>query len=281
MVRNFVFAAAPLLLLCAAPALCQEPDGRLGAGPLVVEQEVRERWLQGGQHPGFVPFELRRNQIHVRPRSAMGDSEWWYIDFRGGSWDGTLQLDPRNHLISVRIDPGPISVRDQMQPGMVDTWQRHHAALRGRIATLWEVPVTLPAEDLAPGVRWTDTLTFSVEPAEGALEMLEGTWEYEVTGDTVVDGRRLPWVRTTAEVRHRWVETVPDAGMVGDLRVERRTSGTLVGGAALDRELGLRIVGADTASWEGTAVLHTQDGRSFEAPVSYERFRRWALSDST
>jgi hypothetical protein len=88
-------------------------------------------------------------------------------------------------------------------------------------------------------------------------------------------------VRTTAEVRHHSFESVPDAGMEGNLVVERSVSGELVGSAVVDTALGLRALGADSAAWEGVATLHTQDGRSFEAPLWYERVRSWRLADST
>ena len=141
--------------------------------------------------------------------------------------------------------------------------------------------MVLPGERLAPGVTWTDTLSFSVEPGEEWLETLDGIWRHQVVGDTLVNGRHLPLVQTTAELRHRSFESVPDAGMEGNLVVERALSGQLVGRAAVDTVLGLRALGADSSAWEGIATLHTQDGRSFDAPLRYQRIRVWRLADST
>ena len=65
------------------------------------------------------------------------------------------------------------------------------------------------------------------------------------------------------------------------LHVERDVAGTIRGWAAVDTVLGVRALGADTAVWDGIAVLHTQDGRALSSDVRYERTRSWVLRDST
>jgi len=248
---------------------------------MVVERETRERWVQGGQNPAFVRFDSVSEWIHVRTRGRPLESrDWWYLDVRSPGWEGSLQLDPRNRLISLRLNPPAIEIREATQPGQRDGWHYFLRNLRGRIVGLWEVPVPRSSEPLAPGVTWVDTLTFSVEPDEKWLESLHGIWQHQVVGDTLLDGRSLPLVRTVAEVTRHLFEAVPDAGVEGDLVVERTVSGRLTGWAAVDTALGLRAAGRDSADWEGVATIHLQDGRSFDAPLRYQRLRSWRLTDS-
>lgn len=271
MLRAAVLATA-ILLSAARSSGAQTPAGE-GGWPLVVEQEVRERWIQGEQHPGFIPFTSARESIHLRPRTTRGFPDDHFLDIRVGIWEGALRLDERNRLLSVEIDPPSLHLRGSEIPGLENVWQRHLANLRDRIAGLWEVPVVLPAQPLTSGFTWTDTLSFEVDPGKEWLETLNGVWTHEVVGDTVLAGRRLPVVRTEAEVQHRSFEPVADGAMEGVLLIERTMTGALVGMAAVDTALGVRAFGVDSATWDGLATLHTQDDRSFDAPLRYERVR--------
>lgn len=273
---------AVVALAVLAPVRPGAAQVTTGEDPQVVVRETRERWIQGGQHPGFIPFESRRESIHVQARGRAGPSDWWYLDVGGGGWEGSLRLDARNRLLSMRMDPPSVFQTESVdRPGMVDPWQRHLMNLRGRITAVWEVPFVLPPRPLTTGATWSDTLSFSVEPKEALVETLDGVWKHEVVGDTLVDGRSLPLVRTVADVRRHALEPLPDAGWEGDLVVERTVSGTIVGLAAVDTALGLRATGVDSTFLTGVATLRLQDGRAFDAPLRYERVRSWRLTDST
>lgn len=114
----------PLLALATLFAQTGQGVGQVQArtestGPLVVEREVRERWIQGGQNPGFVPFRSSQESIHVPLREARGSSGGRYIDVRSPSWEVSLRLDPRNRLLSLRIDPPALSISGGNRPDQV------------------------------------------------------------------------------------------------------------------------------------------------------------------
>ena len=112
-------------------------------------------------------------------------------------------------------------------------------------ARFWEVPFVVPLTPLRIGVTWRDTLQFETE-AEDLSELLSGVWQHEVTGDTVIDGRTLPVVRTQATLRYRVRDVTTDYALEEDLATTYDVSGRMVGTAVVDTAIGVRAAGADS-----------------------------------
>lgn len=280
-------SADPVIL--PGPASTAEGQGPLVQGPdegsWVVERVVRDRWLHEGQHPGFVAFTEVRDGIRVEEvRAGLRDDDRM-VEFHLGNLSARLFLDARNRVQSATVDQPPVRYTLYQ-----DEWARAQARRRGLTgagpmlrlpwARFWEVLPVLPEEPLQPGASWSDTLSFLADPGEGLQERLEGIWEGEVVGDTVLDGRRLPLVRQRARIRYRSREFVADWATDEPLEVSRDLSGTMVAWAAVDPQVGVRAAGADTTFLEGTAVLRMGPGREFPSGIRYERERSWLLHDS-
>lgn len=285
------FAGKVPPLLCAFASLWGGPlEGQVGMpadtlGPYVLERTIRDRWVFGGQHPGFVPFETVTEGIDLELRITRAPTLWrrMRLDLRGTRAD--LDLEPDNRVRSLVLDLPPRPVRPAASEA--ERAEGRRLGLRGQgnamnlpEARFWEVPFVLPPRPLAPGLTWTDTLTFLADPGEGLLQSLREVRQVEVVGDTVVDRGTYPLVRTRAQARYRSVEPHRDHALRGELVVETDVGGSLWGWAVVDTLLGVRVLGADSMAWEGMATLHTPDGRTFSSPVRYEGTRTWVLRDS-
>ena len=276
-----------LLMLCAVSAqglraqLRQDPSRAL-----VLERVTEDRWIHEGQHLDFVPFERVNDHFQVRFRRSRALEGTRTLTLTLRNLEARLSLDPRNRFRSAILDMPRLSYR-QYQDAR-DRADARRRRLTGPGATLnlpaaryWDVPFVLPGREMSTGLTWTDTLSFLADPGEGLSETLDGVWEFRVVGDTTIEGRTLPLVRTEAQVRYTSVEVIRDYAMVEPLQVEREVAGIIRGWAVVDTVIGVRSLGADTAVWNGTAVLRIQDGRSVSSEVRYERVRSWVLRDST
>jgi hypothetical protein len=196
-----------------------------------------------------------------------------------------LDLDGRNRITGITIHPAPIRyTRWDDAASRADARRREltgpGALLNLPTSRLVDIPFPVPGRPLTQGTAWTDTVSFEADPGEGLTEHLEGLRHNEVVGDTTLAGRRLPVVRTRADVHYRSASTPGSAPYYRGVTVEHDARGTVQGRVVVDTALGIRAGGADTTRWEGTALLHTGDGRDYSAPVRYERTRHWSLRDS-
>ncbi len=124
---------------------------------------------------------------------------------------------------------------------------------------------------LATGVRWADTVL---------LGELQGVWVHEVVGDTVIASRRLPLVRSEADIRFRELERREDPSFDADFVITRSVAGRLTGWSAVDTTVWVRAAGEERARLEGVSGLALADGRTFESPISFEYRQQWQLADS-
>jgi hypothetical protein len=278
---------AALAAIAALPwsAAAQPVTGEAGS-PFVLERVVQDRWLHGGQHPGFVAFENVRSSTHLRHSVTGGVSRNRSLQMRLQNIGARYFMSPTYRLLVATIDQPPVTYTANEDARQREDSRRRRLRGNGALQNLpesrfWEVPFALPATPLARGTSWTDTLSYVADPGEGLWESLSGVWHHEVVGDTVMDGRRLPLVRTTAEVHYRSRELERDYALTNAFGIERDVAGTIIGHAAVDTAVGVRATGADTTRLHGTATLHSSDGRSFTSPVRYERQRTWLLRDST
>lgn len=252
-------------------------------GPFVLERVTRDRWVHEGQHPGFVAFQLDDGAIHLRGSVSRTADGWRHLTLRLSNLQAILLLDLTNRLRSATVDQPPITYDE---PGYGRFYaDRHVRRLRGPGALLSlpamrfrEVPFVMPRAPLAPGLVWHDTLSFQVD-GEGLEESLYSVWRHEVIGDTTIEGRPLPLVRSEAELRYRSRELTADHALDVMFEITRDVSGTLAGHAAVDTTMGVRVWAVDSTSLAGEAVLHT--GAGLVSQVRYERNRKWLLRDST
>jgi hypothetical protein len=177
------------------------------------------------------------------------------------------------------------------RPFSLDTeYQRREDRLRGfapprpelfrtPTARLWEIAVPW-RPDAKVGDAWVDTLAFIAEPHDGVRERLSGVWRHELVGDTTIAGATFPLLRVTADVEYRGEFEEGASLGYGWERYAYDLTGTMSGTLALDPDLGVRRVGADTTRLEGSARLSIDTGDAFTTGAVYERRQTWALSDS-
>jgi hypothetical protein len=250
----------------------------------VIRRVSRERWIHQGRHPGFVAFEEAVEAVRLREVTrelgARG-SRHWTAELRG--IDADITLDSLGRIWSMRVRPQGIHYLAGGDVWDVRRWrirrlQGDTKTLRLPSSRFRELWIPLPPGPPTSGVTWTDTLSFRAEPGEGLEESYHAVRRHRVLGDTVIDGQVLPWIRTEADVRYELSEL--DVLLRRTRRIEREVSGRTVGTMVVDPATGLRVVGADTASWDGRAVLHDSVAGALESGVRYERVRTWAQYDS-
>lgn len=284
LLRHAVLAA--VVAVSAPPrgtaAQMQPPD----SGAMVLERVTRDRWIPEDRDPAFVPFTEATEAIRLwlLPTGRI-TTDTRYLLLRLARFQADLGIDRRNHLHDISLDPPAVHYTrwdDAEARAAHRLWQLHGpGALLGLpesrfVAVLFPVP----DEPLAPGTRWTDTLTFAAEAAAGLSETLEEVRHNQVVGDTLLDGRRLPVVRTTSEVRYTATSAPSRISTYQGAKLDHDLRGGAHGVVIVDTAMGVRAGGADTTTWEGSALLHDPDGRSYPSAVRYERLRRWSLRDS-
>ena len=256
-------------------------------GPWVLEQVTCDRWIPVERGAAFVPPTETRETFHLRVRATLypgnGSSS---LTLRRGIDRVEVDLDGRNRVIGITIDPPPIRLTPWDDAASRARQRRRRLTGRGALLNLpstrvIDIPFAVPGRPMTSGTTWIDTLSLEDDPGEGLTEAFEAVRHNEVVGDTVLGGRRLPVVRVHAEVRYTSASPGGDTPPDRVATVERDVRGTVEGRVVVDTVLGIRAGGADTTRWEGTAVLRTGDGRELPAAVRYERTRRWALRDST
>lgn len=280
--RTFVPLLVPLAICAVCTEAAAQPEMRR-IGPYVLERVVEDRWIHEGQHPDFVPLIRTRSDIRLSGwADAAGGGRGMELQF--GSVEARLSLDASNRPLRVSLnEPWFQYGRYDDERARAESRRRR---LRGQGATLSlpavrvrDVPFVLPSVVLEPGVAWSDTVSHAAE-AEGMWERLDGIVHHRVVGDTVVDGRRLPLVVTTAELRYRARELTADAALDTLLEVVRDASGTMHGRAAVDTAAGVRAVGSDSTLLAGTGVLRMGDGPPLVSGIRYDRRQSWLLRDS-
>ncbi|MGD2067373.1 MAG: hypothetical protein PVI57_01710, partial [Gemmatimonadota bacterium] len=287
--RAHLLAALGAVSLLALPrsGAGQGPLVSDSSGPLVLEQEVRERWLPLARAPRFVPFVAERRVTDLRwcGPGQSGALRRHTLELEQGNVEARLSLEPDGRILGITLTPPPLRYWSHEDAAGRARWRRRRliggeVLLRLPFLRFAEIPFRSPPGPLVTGRTWVDTLSYVADPGDGMEERLEGVWRHEVVGDSVVGGRAHPVIRTRADVRYRSRDPVADASTDGTPLRTRELSGTLSGRAVVDTVMNLRLLAADTASWEGEEVLELPDGRRLHQPARFERTRAWILRDS-
>ena len=280
---------AAIAVLACAGALVLAPNAHAQVVPPgvpisgVLERNVRQRWIHEGQHPGFTTFDTVATAYRLSGSRRLSGRGRTNLGARAGNITAILSLDTTFRMVNASYDLPPIQQRsgeDEQQRATFRRMRLTSPAGELPAALFWEVPFVVPPRPLAPGLEWTDTLSFVADPGEGMQQRLSGTWRNRVVRDTLIDGRPLPLVRFEADVRYASREVVTDYTMDDPFVVERDVGGTIVGFAVVDTAIGVRVAGVDTTVWRGSALLRSSDGRSWRSGVRFERERTWEHYDS-
>lgn len=247
----------------------------------VIRRETQDRWIHEDRPADFVRLEESVDFFDLEGRGRSFSERWmWTATHR--QLEARVDADSLGHIHSLSVRPGPLRYAQG-----VDSRSLHRSRVQrlrspgglpilplSRFRELW---LERPGTPLAAGLSWTDTLSFVAEPGEGLRESYHAVRHHRVLGDASVAGRPVVRIRTEAEVRYE-ARDVHVAGL--ELwRLERSLSGRTVGVSAVDPTSGLRVSGADTARWEGDAVLHDPEWGPLDSGVRYERTRSWTGYD--
>lgn len=108
--------------------------------------------------------------------------------------------------------------------------------------------VHLPGRAAGPGARWVDTVS-TAEEAAGTRSVVRSIVTSTLEGDTLMAGRRLLRIATTAE------STVEVTGVSGGVEIEQRLSGTTAGTVLWDDRARLLVERWETGELTGTLVM--------------------------
>ncbi len=252
----------------------------------VIRRVTEERWIHEDAPPEFVPTTERVEAFHAREiRSPMLRDPVWTVT--AGLVDAEAYFDESGRIRSVQMRlPALSSTRwddaaDRRRNGVWRLQGRPElraVALRLPSSRFRELWVPLPREDLAAGERWIDTLAFVAEPGEGLSESYRSVRRFEVLGDTMTGGGRALRIRMVEEVQYEATDL--DVLLKSVRPVDRTLAGRTRGIALVEPETMLRVGGADTARWEGRAVLRDSVSGPLTSGVRMERVRTWTRYDS-
>jgi hypothetical protein len=298
-----LIVALVLSLALGARAMAQQGVGRAAPTPgarasgravpslagYLIEREVRERWVYGGQSPDKVFFYRSQHGFGLDSAVDAGPRQrTFFLRREGGGWP----LAPRRLVVDghgraqvdaeVVPDPSPDPLRPEEDARLerMALYAEHREA--GRLSLpqthLWDVVPGFHPASLRPGERWSDPVAARAAFGDFRQE-IDGRRVSVLLGDTVVDSRRLWLVRESAMVRYR--ERAPVEAYTPDALalLEREASGTIRGRYLYDPELRLATVREDTTALVGTARLRLPDGRAYRTPARFERRRHTAIRD--
>ncbi len=296
--RTSIAAAArvllllPLLLLPSAAPAALSAQQTSPAGMLLVENVV-ERWIHAGEKPAG-PLVLRLDESTEPGISSKIDS---VIAVNGGrtfylslqrSISGSYTRSADGRIIDVRgqrnipeqigITRSAEDLEQSRRISLFESWTSERLGLPA--ARIWERAVSFHPTRVAIGERWVDTLAFTTR-VDSFEQKLSGVRVSTIIGDSVVDGRRVWWVRDSALVDYseRFVSEDRVAGRL--IPVVRTGRGVVRGRHLYDPAWGMYLVRDDSASLIGTVQHLYPDGRVLQTPARMERIRHQYLQDST
>ena len=290
-----VFAIVATSALCAASLHSQTAARRLPSvqaeptlqGEYAMEVETGERWLHERQLPRATPFAFRRSWLFVDSLRDSANGRRIFLTVgrsRFGRDSALIIMDPIGRVAHLDVGLAPYVRSGPVFPGDSASWVSIQRGLREGVFALpdtraWDLASTFPRGAPRVGERWTDTLD-RVASSGDFRQSMRGTRSSRITGDTVVDGRRLWMVRDSANVRYEERRFEEERTLAATVEVSRAASGIVTGVRLYDPTLRLFRVRDDTTRLAGSAVLRYPDGRSFRTPARYERTQRWRLYDS-
>jgi hypothetical protein len=283
-----IFATAMAPPTASSQSASRTLTGPALAGEWALEQQTREQWMHGREHPRFTPFRLDRHWVIVDSIRDEAASRRLYLTlgrYASGRDSARIVVGPTGHVVSLDVGLAPFTRRGPVFPGDSARWvdrQRRggNDGVALQASRLWDVVPTVPPGVLRVGVTWTDTIARQAD--DGPFhQAMHGTRISQVIGKQIVGGRHLWIVHDSALVAYD--ERYPERERTLDtiVLVTRVTSGTIHGVHLYDPALRLSPERADTTRLSGDATLQYPDGRSYRTPARFERTRRWTLMDST
>lgn len=278
--------ALALLALVAVPI--QPAAGQGLSGEWIIEHQVRERWMHARQLPRFSPFKVSQSWLVVDSIRGDAGGRRLHLSMRGsgGALDtARIITDGTGRVRQMRLGLAPFSRRGFPTPGDSARWlEWRRFRVLGGIALpesrFWDIVPTFPQQTPRIGMSWTDTLAREATDGPFFRQSMRGTRTSRVTGDTVVDGRRLWVVHDSTYVRYEEHHLERERTLDTTAQVSRVAAGIVRGAHLYDPDVGLFKRRDDTTSLSGEAVLRYPDGRVFRTPARYDRTRRWDLYDA-
>jgi len=271
---------ARLLLLATLPFGLAAQDTP-APGAVAVLRGQWDRWLFTGQREAGV--DLERSLVTVRIDSVTRSPTGRVLHaVQGNQAVGTVRFDSSGRFVGLtaRLLPSPPSGlrRPDADHRQQELWRRFEgmSQMNGRLwlaeARFWPLAYAFRPAQAAVGARWSDTLRLRATDL-GLRQEMDVVRHSVITGDTVVDGRRLWLVRDSAVVRllERFTPIERDA-----MRT-RNVTGIEIGRMAWDPVAGHPRWRDDSLRASGSIEDSLPDGRIPMHPTRFERFRRIAF----
>ena len=275
-----IWVVSPVAV-AAAPADAQNPVSRAPADSLAYGMEIltRERWMHGRQQSRFSPFGEERGRLLIDSIRSESSTRRYYLSIGNtafGRDSALVVVGPSNREPEIRLGLATFKQLSFRYPGDSARFAKSRREQTGvaelRIRDL--VP-SLPPAAPRVGLSWRDTI--AREASDGPYRRaFRGTRVSRITGETVVDGRRVWIVRDSANVHYEDAR-LEEERTVDTVFISRSASGTIRGVQFLDAALPLFLLREDTTALRGDATLRYPDGRTLRTPARYERMRSWKL----
>lgn len=261
-------AAALLLSACAGlggpppPTLLayEEPDANTAAYVFSDTMTVRT------EATGYGVLDLRTGRAGAAELHFQGAPDGLHVQVRFTDLDGRVRSGRRrSEAVSTDDIGGPVtvSITSAGRIAVVDTPAVTLALLD--VATVDQLVrpffVSLPNAVAEPGARWADTIV-TREEAPRTVTRTTSVIVSTLTGDTVVDGRRLLRIVTRNET------AVEVTGLSGGVEVEQQLSGALTGTVFWDPEARLLVARTEEGTLSGNLLMPGTSPASF--PVTAE-----------
>lgn len=284
-------AASRAGMRATIPPVRAEPAPQALARTWMFERTETERWLHARQRAEFTEPERQRDWMHAvittpatsparDGRSVSVDIPWAYSTRFELDAAGRVRA-PRTSL--TRLPTVRLLIRTAADSERAELALRADTLPADSIALpelrLFElVPVFAPPR-LAVGAAWRDTFHLVAGRGDNR-STLRGVRVSVITGDTVLDGRRLYIVKDSARV-HLDERAGSDERTLASRAITTRTAdGTVRGRYFYDVDIALARQQFDTVQLRGSATLAYADGRRFQTAARYEQTRALALFDS-
>jgi hypothetical protein len=285
MQRSVRTLLAIIAFLAAAPLTAQEEPPSLDG--YVLHRKVRERWLNGRQHPAFTPTLTSMDVTHLDLARAAKGGRVLYTRLRRDDgavlYPAVIELDERGRFVRAgirepRFPPSDDPATDREVAIRFLRRGLHVDALDLPEVRLWDLVPSYHPVVLEPGMSWVDTIEVTAERL-GQRQDVEGARVRTVLGDTLVEGQRLWVIRDSVDVRYAELVSFLDFTFLAEAWIERTAAGVTRGTYLFNPAIGLTQARWDTTRLAGEATLRLPDGRVFTTPARYEAERWLTLMD--
>jgi hypothetical protein len=244
-----------------------------------VFESVAERWLYAGLKAQHTPFATGQRWRFLDSVRVLPGGERIIFSTYGSPASGNrMQLTVGgNGLVSGSVfTPRTVTYTPSSMQGENSFSDR--VRRRWTEGSMLQLPDAVPFADMSwrgaivRGRSVSDSI-HEVTELLGMRAILDGHRTRTVDRDTVVDGRRLWFVRERSTVRYAERLINRERTLDTLVTLNRGGSGTLVEWALIDADSGLVRWRADSLRIEGKASWRYADGRVFTTPLRMERWR--------